>query len=341
MTYLNTQLAISLRPDFDWEPKYYVYIYYDPRNNLPFYVGKGKGDRYLSHLSEQNSDNGNNQKFNKIKEIQSEGLEPEIKFWDVKLFEDEAFNIETMLIMHFGRIDYEDYGILTNICLYARPPNMKGRNWVSNIESRKETIRNIGHLNKGKIAWNKDKTWEKIYGEVEGKILKEKMGKSNKGNTSFLGQHHTEESKELMRLAKEGITGEKASFYGHHHSGESKQIIGDKTKKWLETHDNAMLGKKHTEEVREFNRELNSNTYELTSPNGEVFETKRLKLFCSEHQVNYSAMTGNARSKNETPHHSGWKCRLIHLGAGNAKKLNQVISENSASTTLLSGLSED
>ena len=30
----------------------YVYVYIDPRNNEPFYIGKGKGNRLFSHLNE-------------------------------------------------------------------------------------------------------------------------------------------------------------------------------------------------------------------------------------------------------------------------------------------------
>ena len=29
---------------------FYVYLYTDPRNEKPFYVGKGKGNRAFSHL---------------------------------------------------------------------------------------------------------------------------------------------------------------------------------------------------------------------------------------------------------------------------------------------------
>jgi hypothetical protein len=32
---------------------YYVYLYIDPRTMRPFYVGKGKGTRLLSHLGRQ------------------------------------------------------------------------------------------------------------------------------------------------------------------------------------------------------------------------------------------------------------------------------------------------
>jgi hypothetical protein len=53
---------------------YYTYLLSDPRNNEPFYVGKGKGRRCNSHVSEACCTNKNSPKLQKIRKILSLGL---------------------------------------------------------------------------------------------------------------------------------------------------------------------------------------------------------------------------------------------------------------------------
>jgi hypothetical protein len=126
---------------------YYVYELIDPRVNLPFYVGKGTGNRVYFHLSEQSRVKSDNErKFNKIQKIRKDGYEPEIKI--VKYFdnEEDAYNYEEVLIKQYGRIRYDENGILTNICENLRPPNSKGRTykviygdkWEEEIEKRRK-----------------------------------------------------------------------------------------------------------------------------------------------------------------------------------------------------------
>ena len=108
---------------------YYVYELIDPRNNQPFYVGKGKGRRAKTHLWEI-PETRDVYKENKIAAIRKEGLEPEIKYV-VKNIADEklAYDIETSIIKQYGRKGYDKNGILTNICEDARPPNHKGKSY--------------------------------------------------------------------------------------------------------------------------------------------------------------------------------------------------------------------
>ncbi len=79
--------------------EYYVYVYIDPRNYEEFYFGKGKGNRKSSHLS----DNDDNEKTKRIKDIKKEGLDPIIKVIAKDLTEHEAFLIEKTLIWKLGK----------------------------------------------------------------------------------------------------------------------------------------------------------------------------------------------------------------------------------------------
>jgi hypothetical protein len=154
---------------------YYVYELIDPRVNLPFYVGKGKGNRVYFHLSEQSRAKSDNfKKFDKIKKIRKEGYEPEVKI--VKYFEDEndAYEYEEELIRTYGRRDIDESGILTNICESSRPPKLKGRTyqeiygdkWEEQIEKRRKAQIDAGGYGPRKHTQEtKDKISAKTAGE--------------------------------------------------------------------------------------------------------------------------------------------------------------------------------
>lgn len=92
---------------------YYVYIYVDPTDGQPFYVGKGKGNRYKQHLRLRSYDK-NELKKNKIKKILDSGKEPIIQFYAKDLLDEESIIIERQLISKYGRRN-NNTGILTNM----------------------------------------------------------------------------------------------------------------------------------------------------------------------------------------------------------------------------------
>lgn len=79
--------------------KYYVYVYSDPRDGKPFYIGKGQGDRYLAHLNEQSEKS----KVRKIAEIRQAGKEPKIDILRYGLSDSEAHLVEAAAIDLVGR----------------------------------------------------------------------------------------------------------------------------------------------------------------------------------------------------------------------------------------------
>lgn len=98
----------------DNKKEYYVYALIDPRDNEYFYIGKGKGKRYLSHLGEIKNMDFNYAKHNKIKEIQNAGYKVKIEILFPNLDEETAFELEKILIYKLGRKILSE-GVLTNM----------------------------------------------------------------------------------------------------------------------------------------------------------------------------------------------------------------------------------
>ncbi len=176
---------------------YYVYELIDPRVSLPFYVGKGKNDRVYFHLSEKSrAKSDNERKFNKIQKIRKDGYEPEIKI--VQYFENEndAYNYEEQLIKKYGRIRYNEGGILTNICESSRPPKLKG------------------------------KTYQEIYGDNwEEQVEKRRTLQMEAGG--YGPKRHTEETR---RKISEKVAGKNNPSYGVPCSEERKRKISERAK---------------------------------------------------------------------------------------------------------------
>lgn len=92
--------------------QYYVYVLIDPRNNQPFYVGKGYKNRMMSHESETRRGQYNNkEKCEIIQEIWNNGLQ--IKYEQIFVASDEeSREREKALIKNYGRRN--EGGLLTN-----------------------------------------------------------------------------------------------------------------------------------------------------------------------------------------------------------------------------------
>ena len=76
----------------------YVYVFFDPRDEQPFYVGKGCGNRAFDHFSDQSE----SEKSRRIKEIEESGHEPRIEILRYGLSKSEASHIEAAVIDILG-----------------------------------------------------------------------------------------------------------------------------------------------------------------------------------------------------------------------------------------------
>ena len=79
--------------------KAYVYLYIDPRDGKPFYIGKGRGNRLFTHLG----DTSENEKVARIAEIREAGLEPQIDILRYGLSDSEARLVEAAAIDLYGK----------------------------------------------------------------------------------------------------------------------------------------------------------------------------------------------------------------------------------------------
>jgi hypothetical protein len=133
---------------------YYVYFIVDPEKNQVFYVGKGRKNRAYSHLKGIKS---SKRVQDKIKSIRSNGAEPIIIFHQKDLTEDIAYNLEKEMISYYGRKGIDDNGILMNICEDNRPPVRR----FQSKSTREKISKNMKGKNKGKLPWNKGKSFKR------------------------------------------------------------------------------------------------------------------------------------------------------------------------------------
>ena len=94
--------------------RFYVYSLTDPRkDNQPFYIGKGCGNRCYVHL--KSPEKGNNPlKTRTINAIREAGFEPGVSILQDGLEEQNALTEESRLIRLYGRRRIDENGILTN-----------------------------------------------------------------------------------------------------------------------------------------------------------------------------------------------------------------------------------
>lgn len=96
---LDEMDELRIPPEVAHRLGYYVYLYIDPRDDRPFYVGKGQRERALSHLSEE----AESRKCARIAELRAIGIEPRIDVLAHGLRDEEtAFRIEAAVIDLFG-----------------------------------------------------------------------------------------------------------------------------------------------------------------------------------------------------------------------------------------------
>lgn len=84
---------------FSMQPNhFYTYMLVDPRNGVPFYVGKGQGRRCHSHVAAARNSDKSTFKLNKIRKIESLGLAVIVRKVDESLTDALAQEFEMLII---------------------------------------------------------------------------------------------------------------------------------------------------------------------------------------------------------------------------------------------------
>ena len=179
----------------------YVYMLVDPRNNQPFYVGKGRGNRCRFHLDEAKYYvDRKSLKLSKIRKLFSLGMEPNIVKVEENVTDAQAIDLEVLLIS-----ELRDIGIsLTNMT--------DGGDGAQGYKHTEEHIERMSSLFKNRVF--SDETKQKM-----------RKPKSLEGRAAIAASRLTSAyrpSEETKRKTSEALIGRPSPMKGRTHTDESR-----------------------------------------------------------------------------------------------------------------------
>ena len=281
----------------DTEPIYYVYVYLDPRKlgtfdyaadlkfgYEPFYVGKGKGARSISHLRLKRYNNPS--KVSRIEELVQLGYELTDFIIKIKegLYEKDAFEVEQKTITSIGRL-CDGTGPLTNLTIGGDG----GDTFTNN--PNKELIR------------DKCKTMlGKKHSEATLALIKKNHPKY------WLGKKQSEQT---IQKRADKIRGRPSEKKGTRLSESTKQKIKENSARyWLGKHHNQETKDKLREKRKTLDMSYRWKTYKLIAPDGQEFIVPDgLEKFCTVHCLARTKLVLVAQGKRN--HHKGWRCSYV------------------------------
>jgi hypothetical protein len=260
----------------------YVYVYLDTRkpgkfiyddlefDYEPFYVGKGRGNRYKEHLNEKRI--VNKHKSGKINNIIKDNLLPAIIFICESVSDDVAKSIEIMTISKIGR--YPN-GPLTNLTDGGDGTIGLKRLQESIDKQIKSTLSNDSWLRNMKsveFAEGVSTRMKEYYSNEENRKLISKR-QSGSGNSMY-GKKTSDKQKNAVRLA---------------HIQGRVNLTEDGRKRLIES-SKKRKGKK--------NNKIKSDAilYIITSPYGisyNIYGNVRLQNFCKENKLQHRVLKKN------------------------------------------------
>lgn len=178
--------------------EFYIYELIDPIYLIPFYVGKGKGNRIYDHYTNEKAQKYNKNLYNAIKKLKQQNLEPIYNKIEENLTEQEAFKKEKEWIKFYGREN-----------LYNLTDGGEGGNTLLDDEIKKRWKNNCI------LAQNK----------LEVKI---KKSKSMKGKNILPKSEETKNKMSKIRIEKQLSKGDSNGMFGKTHSRQTIKIMKQK-----------------------------------------------------------------------------------------------------------------
>jgi len=183
---------------YDTNAVYYVYHLVNPVTKLPFYVGKGTRYRCYQHLKDTFEQARNKRLHGHIRKLREKGIEPVVFKIQENMPEKYAYDLEELEIRKYGRVGYEEGGILMNLLIEARPPIGFGEeNSFYGRTHSEETKRIIGEKNRGPkhTEESKEKIRQRHKGVPKSEEHKRKIGDKSRGRSP------SQETREKLRAA--------------------------------------------------------------------------------------------------------------------------------------------
>lgn len=193
--------------------KYYVYQLRNPIISVPFYIGKGSGNRWQDHFRLSSKDNSLKTRY--IRALREIGIEPVCDILFSNLSESLAYDLEKELIRFHGRLELDINGILTNNRIDCRP--IMTTTVRENISKTKKDIPFTENHKTALSNARAGKSWKDLYGDkYEARLSKAKspkgpMKQSRKDNISkakkgIQPHNWTQESRDKLSLTNSGRT---------------------------------------------------------------------------------------------------------------------------------------